>query len=51
MSLGLNLTAMRSKEFKFRPTKSKINLNRALWDLMQTSENVPIQIAKLVQIS
>ena len=28
----------------------QINLNRALWGLMQTpKENVPIQIAKLVQ--
>ena len=30
---------------------NKINLNQALWDLMQNSENVPIQIAKFVQIS
>ena len=30
---------------------SKINLNQAFWDLMQNNENVPIQIAKFVQIS
>ena len=39
---------MQSKEFKFRPILSLINLNRTLWDLTQKTENVPILIGKLV---